>query len=66
MDCFQLMSQFGCYQLQLVYLTVEHRPEKNLQHEILQTTFNMFISHSTFSIHCTTYFSVFQFHFYLS
>ena len=36
-----LMSQFDCYQLQLVYPTVAHNPA-NLQHEILQTTFGMF------------------------
>ena len=41
-DCFQLMSQFAHYQPQLIYLTVEHRPARNLQHETLQTTFDTF------------------------
>ena len=41
-DCSQLMSRFDCYQLQLVYPTVEHRPAKNLQHKTSQTTFDMF------------------------
>ena len=35
----QLMSQFDRYQLQLVYLTMEHSPARNLQHETSQTTF---------------------------
>ena len=38
----QLMSRFDRYQLQLVYLTMEHCPARNLQHETLQTTFDMF------------------------
>ena len=41
-DCSQLMSQFDCYQLQLVYPTMEHRPSRNLQHGTLQTIFDMF------------------------
>ena len=41
-DCSQLMSQFDRYQLQLVYLTVEHRPARNLQHKTSQTTFDIF------------------------
>ena len=32
-DCSQLMSWSNCYQLQLVYPTLEHCPVKNLQHE---------------------------------
>ena len=36
------MSQFDRYQLQLVYLTMEHHPARNLQHETLQTTFDTF------------------------
>ena len=41
-DCSQLMSQFDCYQLQLVYLTMEHRRMRNLQHKASQSTFGMF------------------------
>ena len=33
------MSQFDCYQLQLVYPTREHRPARNVQHETSKTTF---------------------------
>ena len=44
-DCSQFMSRFDRYQLQLVYPTVEHRLERNLQHETSQTTFDVF-SHS--------------------
>ena len=36
------MSQFDRYQLQLVYLTGEHRPMRNLQQKTLQTTFDAF------------------------
>ena len=38
-DCSQLMSQFDCYQLQLVYLTTEHWPVRNLQCKTSQTAF---------------------------
>ena len=38
----QLMSLHDHYQLQLFYLTVEHSPERNLQHETLQTTVDLF------------------------
>ena len=41
-DCSQLMSWFDRYQLQLVYLTREHGPGRNLQQETLQTSFNLF------------------------
>ena len=41
-DCSQLMSQFDRYQLQLVYLTMEPRPARNLQHKTLQISFDMF------------------------
>ena len=37
-----MISQFHCYWFQLVYLTLEHHPAGNLQHEILQTTIDMF------------------------
>ena len=36
------MSQFDRYQLQLVYLTMEPRPARNLQHKTLQISFDMF------------------------
>ena len=38
-DCFQLMSWFDCYQLQLVCPTMEHRPARNLQHETFVNNF---------------------------
>ena len=41
-DCSQLMSWFDRYQLQLVYLTVEHRLARNLQHKTSQTSFDTF------------------------
>ena len=41
-DYCQLMSWFDCYQPQLVYPTMEHCPARNLQHQTLQTTFDMF------------------------
>ena len=41
-DCSQLKSRFDRYQLQLVNLTTEHCPARNLQHETLETTFDMF------------------------
>ena len=40
--CSQLMLWFVLYQLQLVYLTVEHCPARNLQQETLQITFDTF------------------------
>ena len=55
-DCSQLVSWFDSYQLQLVYLTVENHPTRNLQHEIPKTAFDTSISHSTFSIHCADLF----------
>ena len=36
------MSQFDCYQLQLVYPTVEHHAMRNLQQETLPTIFDIF------------------------
>ena len=56
-DGCQLLSGFGRYQLQLVYLTVEHRPGRDLQHKTLLTRS---ISHNTFSIHCTNHFLCFE------
>ena len=32
-DCSQLIPQLDCYQLQLVFMTMEHHPARNLQHE---------------------------------
>ena len=40
-DCSQWMSQFDSCQLQLVSLTLEHRPARNLKHKMSQTTFDM-------------------------
>ena len=39
----QLIPRFDHYQLQLIYLIVEHHPVRNLQHETSQTTFDSFI-----------------------
>ena len=50
------MSQFDRYQLQLVYLTLEHCPARSLQHETSQTILTCSISCSTFSTHCTNLF----------
>ena len=36
------MSRFDRCQLQLVYMTVEHRPARNRQYETLQTTVDIF------------------------
>ena len=55
-DCSQLMSQFDHCQLQLVYPTTEHCPERNLQDKIHKPLLTRSISHSTFSIHCTNLF----------
>ena len=65
-DCSQLMSQFDCYQLQLVYPTVEHHPARNLQHGTSQTTFDMFnqSQHLLHMLHRS--FFVFQLCLYLS
>ena len=59
----QLMSQFDRYQLELVYLTVEHHLARNLQHRTSQTTFNTF-NQSQHFLHTLdkSFFS----HFYLS
>ena len=50
-DCSQLMSWFDRYQLQLVYLTREHGPGRNLQQETLQTSFNLFNQSQNFAKH---------------
>ena len=39
-DYFKLMSQFDCYQLQLVYQTVERYPARNFQHKTSPITFD--------------------------
>ena len=56
------MSQFDRYQLHLVYLTMEHRPARNLQHETLQTTFDTVTALSPytaqiFSLHFNSFFT---------
>ena len=61
----QLIYWFDHYQLQLVYPTMKHCPVRNLQHEALQTTFTLLISHSSFSICFTNLLFSFKFHFYL-
>ena len=58
-DCFQFLSRFDHYQLQLVSLTMEHHLARNLQHKTSQNTFDTF-SHSTFSTHCTNLFMRFS------
>ena len=57
-DCSQLMSCFDRYQLQLTYPTVKHRPARNLQHKILQTTSNMFLQsqHLLHTLHKSFFF----------
>ena len=64
-DCSQLMSLFDCYQLQLVYLTVEHCPLRNFQHEISQATFDMFdqLQHLLHTLHKSLSLSLFFFAF---
>ena len=64
-DCSQLMSWFDCYKLQLVYLTVEHHPVRNLQHKTSQTTFNTF-NQSKHVLHTLPKLFVFPLRFYLS
>ena len=58
-DCSQLVSRLDCCPLQLVYLTVEHHTQRNLQHETFDTCKRLLtrlLSHSTFSILCTKLF----------
>ena len=50
------MSRFDHYQLQLVYLAMEHHSVRSLQNETSQTTFAMFSQHSPSSIHYTSLF----------
>ena len=59
----QLMCQFDCYQLPLVYPTVEHHPVRNLQHETSQTTSDIFnqSQHLLHTLHNS--FFAFQLHF---
>ena len=58
--CSQLMSQFDHYQLQLVYLTMEHHPVRNLQHETSKPFLTGSISHCISSIHWTNLFLCFS------
>ena len=55
--CFPWMSQFNCYHLQLVYLTMEHHPLRNLWHKTVQTTLETFDE----SQHLCTMHSIFFF-----
>ena len=50
------MSQFDCYQLQLVYPTVEYQPVKISTMKLQKPLLTRLINHSTFSIHCTNIF----------
>lgn len=59
-DFSQLMSQFDCYQIQLVYLTVEHYLAQNLQHEISPVSFNTLDQSEHLSIHGTNLFFFFR------
>ena len=61
-DCSQLMSQFDHYQLQLWSIVQREIPSMKLHKPLLTHS----ISHSTFSIHCTSLFCVFQLCFYRS
>ena len=49
-----------------VTLTLEYHPARTLLYETWQATFDIFNSHITFSIYCSSLFSVFQLCFYLS
>ena len=60
--CSQLMSWFDRYQLQLVYLTVEHHPVRNLQYETSQTNFDRFSQSQHLPHTPHTSFFVFQLH----
>ena len=65
-DCSQWMSQFDCYQLQLVYPMVKHHSVRNLHQETSQTTFDTF-NHSRNLLHTLQKsFFTFQLCFYLS
>ena len=60
-DYSQLMSRFDCYQLQLVYLTLECCPARNLQHKILQTTSDMVLQSQHLLHTCTSHLLRFTF-----
>ena len=55
-DCSQLMSQFDCYRLQLVYPTMEQCPRRNLRQKISQTTFDRFDRSQHLLHNCTILF----------
>ena len=62
-DCSQLMSQFDCYQLQMVIapwgaLSSKKSPAQNFANHFWQGW--CLISHSSFSIHCTNLFFFFE------
>ena len=69
-DCSQLKLWCHCHQFQLVYQTVEYRPVRNIQHETLQTTFDMLVQlqHILYKLYKSlpVLFFVFQLLFYLS
>jgi len=50
------MSQFDCYQLQLVYPTVAYHPVKISTMKLQKPLLTRSINHNTFSIHCTNIF----------
>ena len=59
-DCSHLMSQFDCYQLQLIYLTLEHCPVKISSTKLHKPLLTHLIGHSTFSTPCTNLFLCFS------
>ena len=60
------MSWFDCYQVQLVYKTMEYRPAKNLEDKTLQNTFDMFDQSQHILQTLQKSFFAFQLCFYLS
>ena len=70
-DCSQLMSWFDHFQLQLVYLTLEHYPKSwnfiKLEHETSQTIFDSFdqSQHLLYTLHKSLFVCLFWLCFYL-
>ena len=60
------MSQFDHYQLQLVYLAMEHHSVRGLQNETSQTTFDMFSQSQPLLHKLHKSFRAFQLRIYLS
>ena len=48
------MSRFDLYQLQLVYPTVDHRPERKLQHETLFLKKIIYLFRTVLGLRCCT------------